>query len=348
MAKWGEGDPRWIVEERPDAVNVNNWHWTEKNASHWSKDKLTKLMVGLKIEDPNVGHVELTELSTIDGDAVANNRKAKLIFFYEWLLKGVWVAKLNGQVVGEIEGEYEIPNLSEENEPHEVDVSFTVTKGDKHEAVDRIREMLRTKGRQQVRNMIAEYIRELKEEYAKDLILPTKDPNKSQTANTTGGKSVTHINKSTNNNSSTGSHDQKAATNVPTKNLELSEEMKCRAADFYRALIDTQMLQAFTQSNAICEAKVGGQFVLFAGNVEGSFIDLKENELIRQRWRFKGWPNGHYSEVTIKIEQRSDDTLVSLKQTSIPISDYERTENGWRRFYFDAMKRTFGFGSILF
>ena len=26
MAKWGEGDPRWIVEERADAKNVNNWH----------------------------------------------------------------------------------------------------------------------------------------------------------------------------------------------------------------------------------------------------------------------------------------------------------------------------------
>ena len=40
MAKWGEGDPRWIVEERPDATNVNNWHLTEKNADHWSKAKI--------------------------------------------------------------------------------------------------------------------------------------------------------------------------------------------------------------------------------------------------------------------------------------------------------------------
>ena len=40
MAKWGEGDPRWIVEERPDATNVNNWHWTEKNADNWSKKKI--------------------------------------------------------------------------------------------------------------------------------------------------------------------------------------------------------------------------------------------------------------------------------------------------------------------
>ena len=29
MAKWGEGDPRWIVEERSDSHNVNNWHWKE-------------------------------------------------------------------------------------------------------------------------------------------------------------------------------------------------------------------------------------------------------------------------------------------------------------------------------
>ena len=29
MAKWGEGDPRWIVEERSDGTNVNNWHWLD-------------------------------------------------------------------------------------------------------------------------------------------------------------------------------------------------------------------------------------------------------------------------------------------------------------------------------
>ncbi|CAF4994828.1 unnamed protein product, partial [Rotaria magnacalcarata] len=31
MAEWGKGDPRWIVEDRPDATNPNNWHWKEKN-----------------------------------------------------------------------------------------------------------------------------------------------------------------------------------------------------------------------------------------------------------------------------------------------------------------------------
>ena len=27
MAKIGEGDPRWIVSERQDGRNVNQWHW---------------------------------------------------------------------------------------------------------------------------------------------------------------------------------------------------------------------------------------------------------------------------------------------------------------------------------
>ena len=51
MAKWGEGDPRWIVEERPDATNVNNWHWSEKNADAWSK---AKFKVSLIIREKDV------------------------------------------------------------------------------------------------------------------------------------------------------------------------------------------------------------------------------------------------------------------------------------------------------
>nr|CAD7441558.1 unnamed protein product [Timema bartmani] len=61
MAKWGEGDPRWIVEERPDATNVNNWHWTEKNACAWSVDKLKELLVNLLMES-DIGKYKFTTL----------------------------------------------------------------------------------------------------------------------------------------------------------------------------------------------------------------------------------------------------------------------------------------------
>lgn len=57
-----------------------------------------------------------------EGEAVANNRKGKLIFFYEWniMLKWTSTTKSNENV----EGKINIPNLSEENDISEVDVSI--------------------------------------------------------------------------------------------------------------------------------------------------------------------------------------------------------------------------------
>ena len=45
MAKVGEGDERWIVEERKDGRTVNGWHWEEKNALSWSRDTIQKLLL---------------------------------------------------------------------------------------------------------------------------------------------------------------------------------------------------------------------------------------------------------------------------------------------------------------
>ena len=61
------------------ATNPNNWHWKEKNATQWSKDKLNELLVGLKVENEQFT-CEVKELKKCDGEASANNRKAKLVF----------------------------------------------------------------------------------------------------------------------------------------------------------------------------------------------------------------------------------------------------------------------------
>lgn len=57
-----------------------------------------------------------------EGEAVANNRKGKLIFFYEWNIVLKWISKEKSSE--QIEGKINIPNLSEENDIGEVDVSI--------------------------------------------------------------------------------------------------------------------------------------------------------------------------------------------------------------------------------
>ncbi len=83
----------------------------------------------------------------MDGEASANNRKSKLIFFYEWVISGEWEGDLelflfeiyfinifihynkkgteknsNNKTV--YKGTLEVPNLSEEHNPKDVDVKL--------------------------------------------------------------------------------------------------------------------------------------------------------------------------------------------------------------------------------
>jgi len=355
MAKWGEGDPRWIVEERPDATNVNNWHWTEKNASQWSKDKLKELLSDLKIDDPSVGVAEITEATSIEGEAVANNRKAKLIFFYEWVIKGKWRGVVNGEA-DEVKGTFEVTNLSEENEADEVEVLISVKdKCVKKAGADVLKEMMRKKGADQIRKQLAKYISLLKSDFAKDLIKPTKDQvqgqdsktgNINQTKDSSSKLQVNGLTTKTSN-CKISSSDSTIGVKIDTKKLSLREEMKCRREELFRALTQEPLVSAFTRGPAKVDPEPGGKFSLFDGNVTGTFVSIREDE-IKQRWRFKSWPEEHYSDVTLLLEEKEDHTLVILEQTGIPSSDFERTENGWKQMYFHSIKQTFGFGSLLY
>lgn len=71
----------------------------------------------------DVASCEITKIETCEGEAVANNRKGKLIFFYEWDLTLNWKGSLN-DANKEIEGTINIPNLSEENSVSEIEVNL--------------------------------------------------------------------------------------------------------------------------------------------------------------------------------------------------------------------------------
>ncbi|VVD06057.1 activator of 90 kDa heat shock protein ATPase homolog 1 [Leptidea sinapis] len=342
MAKWGEGDPRWIVEERPDATNVNNWHWTEKNAGPWSKDRLTELLNNLKISQNGID-CKITEVKNIDGEASANNRKGKLIFFYEWDIKLKWEGRLAGNK-DKIKGEMHIPNLSEENDVSEVDITVTVT-GNGEEA-QRVKAFMHNVARNEIRNQLKEYIRSLKEEFSKGLILPKKGETTVKPDNVS--TITSGFNKKINMEPIVAPQDKKVVgCKLDTKSIELSEKFQCRAQEFYDALTRIEMVTAFTQGHVKMEAEKGGKFSLFGGNVTGEFREMVPGKKIIQYWRYKQWPEQHFSEVTFDIEEKEDHTLVSLKQELVPASEVDQTRENWKRYYFESIKRAFGFGAFL-
>ncbi|KAH6926718.1 hypothetical protein HPB50_021237 [Hyalomma asiaticum] len=324
MAKWGEGDPRWIVEERPDATNVNNWHWTEKNASYWSRDKLTELLTNIEVSDSR-GTCKIVDMPRCEGEAVANNRKAKLIFFYEWIIELKWQGEPDDSDEP-IEGKVEIPNLSEEHDPSDVDVTVTVSsKGDKAEA---LKELMRSKGTQIIRQRLEAYISALKQEFSQGMILPTKSDSINQVKST--GKTTVNYKQTV------CSH-----VNSPYDFLFLMWRVSsAQAEEFYRALTVKEMVQAFSQSPCVLEAKNGGRFELFGGNVSGTFL-----ELVMQCIAFLLKLNAQY---TWPIPSATLQMCSGARsEEGVPQGEADRTREGWQRHYWDSMKRTFGFGALL-
>eukprot|EP01137_Pigoraptor_chileana_P033286 Opistho-2@23934 len=349
MAKWGEGDPRWIVEERADATNVNNWHWTEKNATNWSKDRLKAILGAVTDSDDSYGSIKVSEVSKIEGEASANNRKAKLIFFYEWDIKLKWVGESTNKEEGKVAGEIEIPNLSEENDISEIE--FNITSKKDSALADRFKQVLRKRFVPKLREALTLYLRQLREEFSQGLILPTKeksdvtigvDATEAKPANgAAGGVKISN-------------GDAVPAKTAPvkapaapkeTKTITMTEEFKASADDLYQTLVNPQRVQAFTQASVVLDASVNGNFMLFGGNVTGKFTELVPGKKICQTWRFSDWPKDHHSQVTIEFVQGEADTKLTLTQTGVPASDYERTERGWHSHYWNKIKGVFGYGA---
>lgn len=345
MAKWGEGDPRWIVEERPDATNVNNWHWVEKDATGWSRDKLKDLFVGLKIENEK-GFCEILELTKTEGEASANNRKAKLIFFYEWVIAGTWEGKLTDSQK-KIKGKFEIPNLSEENEPSEIDIMITTEKETQEASL--VKEIMRSTGVEIIRMQIEKYIKDLKDEYSQGIILPSRNGNIAPAVVDTKNKENTakaEMNKVVQ--TSTGTSGSSAGVRIPTTTVTMKEKFKCTLADLYRALTVKGLVQVYCGSDIVFEPAKGERFVLMGGNITGEFIDLIPEKKLSMRWRMKTWPDEHYSVVTIELEEAEDCTRLTLKQTGIPAGEVDRTKEGWQLNFWQRIKQAFGFEARLY
>uniref|UniRef100_H3D4C7 Activator of 90 kDa heat shock protein ATPase homolog 1 n=1 Tax=Tetraodon nigroviridis TaxID=99883 RepID=H3D4C7_TETNG len=339
MAKWGEGDPRWIVEERADATNVNNWHWTERDATNWSSEKLKSLMLGLRVEGEE-GSCEVTEVSKVEGEASINNRKGKLIFFYEWILKATWTGQSKTGV--KYKGTVEVPNLSDENDMEDLDICISLNKD---EPDTPLTALMKTKGADKIRKALGSYVGFLKSEFTQGMILPTANGvAKPQTSSQAKAKvdKVQQISSS----SSTAAP-VNTGVKIPTCKFTLKDKFLTSPADLYRVFLNQEMVQAFTKAPASVDGTRGGKFRLLDGNVLGDFTELVSDEKIVMKWRYNNWPSEHYATVAMTFVDLCSETELKVEYRGVPDNEEERTKEGWKRYYFEAIKQTFGFGARL-
>ncbi|KAB2086966.1 hypothetical protein ES319_A04G071600v1 [Gossypium barbadense] len=336
MAKYGEGDKRWIVEERPDGANVHNWHWAETDCLPWSKTFFTKSLSDLTILDcQGILSIKTKKVEKVDGEAYVNVRKGKIIPGYEISLSLSWEGEAKdgeGKTLLKAEGNLEIPYISDENADEDPEVK--VTTKDEGPIGKALKEAMLANGKPLVlEKVILNRLRK---------ILTTTTSNSNSAAMS---KEKVGVEKE-------AKKEVKKEGKKGFKTITMSEKFNCRAKDMYEILMDENRWKGFSQSNARISKEVGGQFSIFDGSVTGINLELEEGKLIAQRWRFGSWSDGIDSTVRLVFnEPEPGVTVIKLTHSDVPEEDrygnatvVENTERGWRDLIFNKIRAVFGFG----
>lgn len=304
MAKYGEGDKRWIVEERPDGANVHNWHWAERDCLEWSRSLLSSLLSGLVVLDGEGGlSIRTKALEKLDGEAYVNVRKGKVIPGYELSLSLSWEGEArdspDGSPLLKVSGTLEVPYLADENAGEDPEVRITV-RDDDGPIVRRFKDAFVAKGKPLVLEKLRSYVDAMaKGGPARDELeakKPTASAAKSDaSAAPAAGKPAAAAPAAAS--AAPAKEKPKPKPKEGFKTITLTERFYCRTKDLYEILMDENRWKGFTQSNARISKEVGGQFSLFDGSITGVHEELQEGKLIVQKWRFSSWPDGIYSTV---------------------------------------------------
>ncbi|XP_034693560.1 activator of 90 kDa heat shock protein ATPase homolog [Vitis riparia] len=350
MAKYGEGDKRWIVEDRPDGANVHNWHWAEKNCLEWSRTLLSKLLSELTILDGEGNlYIKTKTLEKLEGEAYVNVRKGKIIPGYEIALTLSWEGEAkdpDGKSVIKCDGTVEIPYIADENADEDPEVKILVK--DEGPLGKRLKEAMVAKGKPMILEKVRVYVQSMaKGGPAKDELEVKKAPGSAAKSSVSSAAAASNIGAQKEVKKAVKKEEKKGF-----KTITLTEKFSCRAKDMFEIMMDENRWKGFTQSNAKISKEVGGEISIFDGSVTGVNMELVEGKLIVQKWRFGSWPDGVNSTVRIAFDEPEPGlTVIKLTQTGIPEEDrygnatvVENTERGWRDLIFHKIRAVFGFG----
>jgi len=126
-----------------------------------------------------------------------------------------------------------------------------------------------------------------------------------------------------------------------TKSINQTVTFETTPERIYDLLMDQKKVAAFTGSNVTMSTKVNGKFNVFDGYCHGYNIELIAGKKIVQAWHFAedGWPDDHFSICSFEIDKVGNRTKLKFVQTNVPEHKVSSLKDGWKQFYWDAIKK---------
>ncbi|CAK5026905.1 unnamed protein product [Meloidogyne enterolobii] len=334
MARWGEGGNfiRNLFFYKFILIKTLVGLW-KNDATQWSIQRLKDLLVNQTFENENV-KIDFTQLGKIEGEASANNRKGKLIFFYEWTISIDFTAAVIDSAMV-YTGTIQIENLSDEFEANEIRTSSFIK--DAGPETSFLFNLLNKEVLELVRSQIGKYIVDLKKEYSQGLILPT-DSARNTTPTSAPSKSRTVVRNSDTLNKSAS--EAKVDIVVSFVNFELVESFKVAPQRLYEILTDPSLVPVWCPDSTI-DARDGGSFSMLSA-ISGTFTSLIKDKQISMKWRLKSFPKDVWANIILILHDKGDSVDLQVKAEQVPEDRVEETREGFRRYYFKHIGYHFG------
>jgi activator of HSP90 ATPase len=341
MARVGEGDQRWIVESRADGKNVGNWHWTEKNYMPWSRDRFTELCKNVSLNN-SVVDIKFTEMDQITGDINICQRKGKSRLISDFVIKVKWEGNMKKSDDSVVSGK----GVMEVEVDIEGDCKYRVTMDNENSGNAVMKDIMNREGKPVIKSIIDRVLNELKlekERFQKEIDdLKNQSSSSTTTTETTTPPPQKKI-QGFNNQvvTSSSSNTETLSTTTVRQTVEFEN---VNPDQLFDTLTDQSRLSAITGGPCKYEKNIGGEVVLLDGAVNGVIKELIPGKRLVETWRFKDWPQNHFSELILKFEAVGSGTKIILLQKNVPSSEQTRALEGWERFFWSRIKNIFGWG----
>lgn len=333
MAKVGEGDPRWVVSDRVDGTNVNNWHWSgERDLSSWADSRLSELLTPISGSSSRV-----SKLENVEGDATMYNRKNNLKVVFDLKVSGEWESVPPGT-----KGTFSFELFDEEPE---VSACVSSKEAENPNAkTDFVSQCV-----PQILHACKKFCNEISEggDMAGKHNLQVNRRSEADSSNRQSELSVMDF-------KHTPGVDASSAEVVARERTDsaftITDIFNCSPKDLFQAIAgDRARLEAVTRARAVLEPKVGGKWEVLGGAARGVFREILPSSRAVMDWRMQNWDDSD-KDVELRMDFRPHDgrTQLTIAIRGMPESRRSAVEGFWRVQILQAVKVIFGYGSAAF
>lgn len=106
-------------------------------------------------------------------------------------------------------------------------------------------------------------------------------------------------------------------------------------SDVYSAITNPFTIELWSGYPAKMSTEPNSEFSLWDGDITGKNLEFEQDKKVVQEWYFGD--QKERSIVTIEIERKGENSLVTVEHTNIPDDDFADIAEGWREFYIGAI-----------